>query len=153
MEPRQYRRVDPLVASEAQAARVAGMLTSAALPMIHVGGGVIHSQAFAELAEVSELLKAPVTTSWSARSAISETLPLAWPMPHIEACNQLRGCADVVLVLGSELGETDWWGKAPYWAPSSRQRLIHVDIDDDVLGRNRAAEINILADEIGRAHV
>lgn len=146
LQPHQYRRVDPILASEAQVARVAGMLTSAALPMLHVGGGLIHSQAFAELAEVAELLHAPVATSWSARSALSETSPLAWPMPHIDACTQLRNAADVVLVLGSELGETDWWGKAPYWAPSSRQRVIHVDIDDNSLGRNRGAEINILSD-------
>ncbi len=146
LQPHQYRRVDPILASEAQVARVAGMLTSAALPMLHVGGGLIHSQAFTELAEVAELLHAPVTTSWSARSALAETSPLAWPMPHIDACTQLRNAADVVLVLGSELGETDWWGKAPYWAPSSRQRVIHVDIDDNSLGRNRGAEINILSD-------
>ena len=114
--------------------------------MIHAGGGVIHAQAFAELARVAELLHAPVTTSWSARGVLPETSPLAWPMIHIEACNHLRNTADVVLCLGSELGETDWWGKAPYWATPQTQQFIQVDIDDARLGRNRPADVAILGD-------
>ncbi|MFN2375066.1 MAG: thiamine pyrophosphate-binding protein, partial [Candidatus Binatia bacterium] len=146
LAPHEYRRVEPIPASESQLEAAAELLAGARLPMIHVGGGVIHAQAFAALAEVAELLHAPVTTSWSARSAIVETNPLAWPMPHIEACNQLRREADVVLVVGSELGETDWWGKAPYWAPPSRQKLIQVDASDDCLGRNRRGDLLVLAD-------
>ena len=146
LEPVEYRRVEPVCAPESQVAKAAQMLATASLPMIHVGGGVIHAQAFSELAEVAGLLHAPVTTSWSARGAMAETSPLAWPMPHIDACTQLRNAADVVLVLGSELGETDWWGKAPYWAPPSKQRLIQVDVDDDCLGRNRRADLLVLAD-------
>lgn len=146
LAPFEYRRIEPICASEVDVIRAARMLATARLPMVHVGGGTIHAQAFDELVEVAELLHAPVTTSWSARGAMPETSPLVWPMPHIEACNQLRNAADVVLVLGSELGETDWWGKAPYWAPSSKQAFIQVDIDDDCLGRNRRGEILILAD-------
>jgi len=146
VSPSQYRRMEPICASDEQVAEAAQMLASARLPMIHVGGGLIHARAFAELAEAAELLHAPVTTSWSARGAMAETSPLAWPMPHIDACNALRNAADVVLVLGSELGETDWWGKAPYWAPTAKQCMIQVDVDDDCLGRNRRGELLILAD-------
>jgi acetolactate synthase-1/2/3 large subunit len=145
-EPHQYRRVDPLAPDAVLVERAAEMLVTAKLPIIHAGGGVIHAQAFAELAHVAELLHAPVTTSWNARGVLRETSPLAWPMIHIEACNRLRNAADVVLCLGSELGETDWWGKVPYWAPPQKQKLIQVDIDDARLGRNRPADIAILSD-------
>ena len=37
------------------------------------------------------------------------------PMAHIKLNHEVRNDADVVLVIGSRLGETDWWGKAPYW--------------------------------------
>ena len=53
-------------------------------------------------------------------------------MIHIEACNELHNEADVVLCIGFELGETDWWGKPPYWAPPARQTL-------DPGGRRRRA--------------
>jgi len=144
--PHEYRRVHPIEPPADLVERAAAMLASAALPVIHAGSGIIHAQAYGELAQVAELLQAPVTTSWSARGVLPETSPLAWPMIHIEACNRLRNAADVVLCLGSELGETDWWGKAPYWAPPDRQKMIQVDIDDTRLGRNRPVDLGILAD-------
>ncbi|MBI4517778.1 MAG: thiamine pyrophosphate-binding protein [Deltaproteobacteria bacterium] len=144
--PHQYRRVDPVPPPPDQVERACAMLAAAKLPLLHAGSGIIHAQGFSELEQVAELLHAPVTTSWSARGVLRETSPLAWPMVHIEACNHVRNVADVVLCLGSELGETDWWGKAPYWAPPSKQKLIQVDIDDGKLGRNRPADLSILAD-------
>jgi acetolactate synthase-1/2/3 large subunit len=144
--PHQYRRVAPIEPAAGALEAAADMLVGARLPLIHAGGGVIHALAFDELAEVAELLHAPVTTSWSARGALPETSPLAWPFIHLDACTHLHNEADVVLCLGSELGETDWWGKPPYWAPPRRQQLIHVDVDDGKLGRNRPASLNLLAD-------
>jgi acetolactate synthase-1/2/3 large subunit len=146
LAPHQYRRVAPVEPPAAQVDRAAELIVSARLPMIHAGSGVVHAGAFAELAHLAELLHAPVTTSWSARGVLSESSPLSWPMLHIEACNHLRNEADLVLCVGSELGETDWWGKAPFWAPASRQRLVQVDVDDAALGRNRPADLAILGD-------
>ncbi len=144
--PAQYRRSEPQRPDPALVERAARMLVEARLPVLHAGSGVIWSGAFAELARVADLLHAPVTTSWSARGVLAETSPLAWPMVHIEACNQLRNEADCALVVGAQLGETDWWGKAPYWATPARQRLIQVDADEARLGRNRPADLAVLSD-------
>ncbi len=144
--PASYRRSQPLAPDREQVTQAAALLLNARLPLIHVGSGVIHAQAYDELAQLAELLQAPVTTSWSARGALSEDSPLAWPMVHIKAVNALRGEADVALVLGSELGETDWWGKPPYWASWDKQKMIQVDIDQRVLGRIRPADLLVLAD-------
>jgi len=146
LKPAQYRRVDPITPAGDQVDAVVEMMLQADLPMIHAGSGIIHAQAFDELARVAELLHAPVTTSWSARGVLPETHELGWPMIHIKAVNQIRTTADLVLVLGSELGETDWWGKAPYWKGPDDQKMIQVDIDDEKLGRIRPAALNVLAD-------
>ena len=122
------------------------MLVEARLPVIHAGGGVLHAGAFAELAELGELLGAPVTTSWSARGVLPEDHRLAWPMVHVKQVNEARKAADLILALGSRIGETDWWGKQPYWGAPGTQKLIQVDIDDEVLGRNRPADLAVLAD-------
>lgn len=146
LKPWQYRRVEPIQPPRGQVEKAAEMLTEAKLPLIHAGSGIIHAAAFEELARLAELLHAPVTTSWSARGALPETSQLAWPMIHIKACNEVRNSADLVLCLGSELGETDWWGKAPYWAKPDEQKLIQVDIDEEKLGRTRSADMTVLAD-------
>ena len=60
MSPRQYRRTEPLEPSPADVDRAADMLASARLPTIHAGSGIIHAGAYAELAELAEMLQAPV---------------------------------------------------------------------------------------------
>ncbi|MCB2193399.1 MAG: thiamine pyrophosphate-binding protein [Deltaproteobacteria bacterium] len=144
--PASYRSTAPLAPDPEQVKQAAYLLANAALPMIHAGSGIIHAQAYEELAQLAELLQAPVTTSWGARGVLSEDSPLAWPMVHIKAVNALRNEADVALVLGSELGETDWWGKPPYWAPWDKQKMIQVDIDPEILGRIRPADLLVAAD-------
>ena len=145
-EPHQYRRPVSLRPDPDQIETAAALLSEAQLPLIHAGSGVIHAEAYSELLQLAELLHAPVTTSWSGRGVFPEPHPLAWPMVHVKACNEIRNAADVVLCLGSRLGETDWWGKAPNWRQPARQRLIQVDTDEEILGMNRPADVAVLAD-------
>jgi acetolactate synthase-1/2/3 large subunit len=145
-QPHQYRRTEPVPPPPALVERAAEMLTSAELPMIHAGSGIIHAAAYDELRRVAEILHAPVTTSWAARGVLPEMSPVAIPMPYVKLNHEVRNDADVVLVVGSRLGETDWWGKAPYWRHPSEQKMIQVDLDGHILGANKPAEINVLAD-------
>jgi acetolactate synthase-1/2/3 large subunit len=142
----QYRRTTAPQPDPTQLDQAATLLVQAAFPLIHAGSGVIHSGAYDELARVAELLHAPVVTSWSARGVLPEISPLAWPMIHVKACNEVRNASDLVLCLGSKLGETDWWGKAPYWRPPAEQRMIQVDIDEEVLGAQKPADLVVLSD-------
>jgi thiamine pyrophosphate-dependent acetolactate synthase large subunit-like protein len=109
--------------------------------MIHAGSGIIHCHAYDALRRVAELLHAPVTTSWAARGMLSETSPLAITMPHVKLNHKVRNDADVVLILGSRIGETDWWGKPPYWRHPSEQKTIQVDLDADIIGLNKPADL------------
>ena len=143
-EPHQYRMMELPKASDYQVERAVELLSKADFPIIHAGSGVIHSGAKEELKLVAEKLKAMVTTSWAGRGALDEANPLAVSMVHIEANNNVRSEADVVLVLGSRLGETDWWGKAPNW--NAKQTVIQVDLDPAILGANKPAELTIQAD-------
>jgi len=145
-EPGAYRNVERLSPAEAQVERAADLLAGAERPLIHAGSGVIHAAAYDALARVARLLHAPVTTSWGGRAALSEVHGYAVPMIHVELVNRVRGEADCALVLGSRLGETDWWGKPPYWAPAREQRTIQVDLDEETIGNNRPLELGIVAD-------
>lgn len=146
LAPHQYRRTAPLAPAAHEVEAAADLLLAADLPLVHAGSGVLHADASAELQRVAELLHAPVTTSWSARGVFAEGHALSWPMVHFDAVKQVRNAADVALVVGGLLGETDFWGKAPYWAPTTRQKLVQVDVDEASLGRNRPTDLAILAD-------
>ncbi len=145
-DPGAYRRHEPVAPPSSLIEKAADLLAAAEFPLIHAGSGIIHAQAYDELAAVAETLQSPVTTSWSARGVLSEDHPLAWPMIHVEAVNQVRNAADLVLCLGARLGETDWWGKPPYWRTPAEQRMIQVDLDEENLGLNKPADLPVLGD-------
>ncbi len=145
LPPARYRRTEPVFPSEDQVDRAAKMLTAAKLPLIHAGAGIIHAMAFDELAKTSELLDAPVSLSWCARGALAET-PRIFPMIDVTMNNKLRNDADLVLTLGSRIGETDWWGKQPYWRNPADQKMIQVDIDSRWIGANKPVDLGIVAD-------
>lgn len=145
-EPSRYRSVGPIVPPDELVEKAAEMLVSAKLPLVHAGAGVMHAQAWGELATLLELLHCPVTTSWSARDVVAEMPAYAIPMPHVDLVKKVRNEADVVLTLGSRLGETDLWGKPPHWAPPSRQKMVQVDIDQETIGLNKPVDVGIVAD-------
>ena len=145
-DPASYRSLDPMAPLSELVEKAAHMLAEARFPLIHAGTGVIHAQAHKELMELANLLEAPVSTSWGARSAMDERKGQSIPMIYLSTTTKLRNKADVVLALGSRIGETDWWGKPPYWAPPSRQKLIQVDLDGAVFGFNKPVNLAVQAD-------
>ena len=146
LESAQYRSLTPLRPAPEDVKAAARMLSEAEMPMIQAGSGVIHALAFSELKEVAELLNAPVTTSWAADSVLPHVLPFMCPMSLMEMVNAVRNSADLCLCLGSSMGETDWWGKAPYWAAPDKQKFIQVDLEASVIGRNRRVDLAVTAD-------
>ena len=144
--PHQYRHTDPVTPTAEQITRAAQMLIAASAPMVHAGSGIIHAGAYDALRRVVELLHAPLTTSWAARGLMSEDSPLAITMPHVALNHKVRNEADVALIIGTRVGETDWWGKPPYWRDPSEQKTIQVDLDGDMLGLNKPADLAILSD-------
>jgi acetolactate synthase-1/2/3 large subunit len=110
-----------------------------------VGSGVLHAQAGGLVEELARTLRAPITASWGGRSAIDERLKNAIPiLPPL--VDQVRSGSDVVLALGTRLGETDWWGRGRYWGQPGEQRLIQVDNDEEILGLNKPVTLAVLSD-------
>lgn len=145
-EPGSYRPMEPLTPTRTQIEQAAQMLRSAKRPLVQAGSGVVHALAYDELAEVARLLEAPVTTSWGGRAAIDERNPRAVPMHLVPVVNRARVEADMILALGTRFGETEWWGKPPYWGSPDEQPTIQVDIDVDTLGNVRPAALPVQAD-------
>jgi len=124
--------------------RAADLLLSAQRPLLWAGGGVILSNASPELTELSEVLNAPVATTPEGKGAISEDHPLSLGC-GFHGFGAVRGAAsqaDVVLAVGTRLTSQ----MVPGTALKKPQRLIHVDADPAVIGKNYPAEVGIVAD-------
>lgn len=145
-EPSQYRNTTPIATNKDQVKQAARMILDAKKPIMHAGSGIIHAGAFEELSELANMMYMPVTSSWGARGSLCEENELSVPMVHTDVNDSIRNEADLVLILGSRLGETDWWGKQPNWANPSEQKTIQVDLEEEFIGRNKPVALGIVAD-------
>ncbi|TFD58314.1 MULTISPECIES: 5-guanidino-2-oxopentanoate decarboxylase [unclassified Cryobacterium] len=105
---------------------------------ILAGGGA--RRAGAEVLRLAELLDAPVVTTVHGKGIIPEdhTLSLGASIRLAPAQNLLNE-SDVLLIVGSELGDSDLWGGTI--APAGA--VIRIDIDPGQLDKNLAATIGL----------
>jgi 5-guanidino-2-oxopentanoate decarboxylase len=122
-------------------AQAAELLGAAARPGVVAGGGA--AGAAAALGALAERLGAPVITTANGKGTIPDGHPLALGarLNFPAARAWLEGC-DVVLAVGTELGESDLWG--PPLALSGK--LVRVDIDPLQAHSNNAAAVAVIGD-------
>jgi acetolactate synthase-1/2/3 large subunit len=135
--------VAPLTPDPADVERMAALLSAAKRPLIIAGTGVLRAHASAELARVAERLDAPVIVTLSGGGAIPADHPLyaGYLISRHPAVMKLLAEADLVFVAGSRL---DAQTSARWTLPLPR--LVHLDIDADVIGRIFPVEAGLVAD-------
>jgi acetolactate synthase I/II/III large subunit len=113
-------------------------------PLLYFGLGAI--QAGADLVALAERLNAPVATTISGKGVFNETHPL-WLWCGFGAAapsfvRKIAASCDLTLAIGCRFSEvgTGSYGMKP------AGKLIHVDIDPSVLGRNYPADLPIVSD-------
>lgn len=125
-------------------AQAAARLLQARRPLILAGGGAV--DAGSDLQRLAEHLQAPVALTINAKGIIAPDHPLLIGSSQSTAATRaLVREADVVLALGTELGETDYDTvfDGGFAIPGE---LIRIDIDPQQLARNYRAAIAIVAD-------
>jgi acetolactate synthase-1/2/3 large subunit len=130
--------------------KAAKLLLSAERPVILAGGGVIASDASAELVEIAEFLGAAVTTSFMGKGSIAEDHPLfAWACGDLGSIpgNAMTREADVILAVGCRFSDRITSSYRPGLTfDIPKTKLIQVDIDGFEIGKNYPAEVGILGD-------
>ncbi|WP_204051177.1 thiamine pyrophosphate-binding protein [Microbispora siamensis] len=138
--PGPWRAPHPPAPSPAAVAEALGLLTRAGSPVIVAGGGSLGGAA--PLRVVAEALGAPVVTTTAGKGVLDEDHPLAvGPFLGFAAARKLMEDADVLLVVGSELGDAELPDRL---AP--RGAVIRVDLDPAQLHKNLRATLPVHAD-------
>ena len=130
--------------SDATLSNAIEILQNAVQPVIAVGGGVQHAQR--ELIEFAEMIGAPVVNTTNAKGILprGHRLSVGYS-PSFPEIRDLIQDADVVVAIGTELGETDF----DFFLTGKKVEcnfLIRVDIDPNQLKANAAADIGIVGD-------
>jgi thiamine pyrophosphate-dependent acetolactate synthase large subunit-like protein len=124
------------------------LLAQGARPLVIAGGGARH--AGAELRRLVERLDCPLVTTAAGKGVLAEGHPsnFGTSLPY-RPIQQLIADADVVLAVGTELGETDMYftTRLPLGG-----LLIRIDVDPVKLSDQYAADVCLWSDARGALH-
>jgi len=126
--------------------QAAELLAKAERPIILAGGGVITAGASDEIVEMSDLLMAPVATTFMGKGAFPEVHPLSLGsigMHGNPAANRIIGEADVLLAVGTRFGDRATANLSAF-APDAKK--IHIEIDNAEINKNIEVDVPIVAD-------
>jgi acetolactate synthase I/II/III large subunit len=128
--------------------RLRELLAAAERPFVVVGGGGWSGEAAADLQAFAEEWKLPVAASFRRQDYLDNTSPSyagVLTIGHDPAlAERLRGC-DVLLVVGSRLGDIPTRGYTTLEPPRTPQTLVHVHADPEELGRVFQPDLPIAA--------
>ena len=125
----------------------AEVILAAKRPVFICGGGVIISGASAALAQLAELLDAPVASTVSGHGAIPDSHPLAVGVVGanggVDQTRDIVASADTVIFVGCRAGSTTTEHGT---VPSHDVPIVHIDIDPMVVGANYRVEAGLVGD-------
>ncbi|NIB38390.1 thiamine pyrophosphate-binding protein [Pseudomaricurvus alkylphenolicus] len=140
-----YRSVELQQVPEAQLAQAADLLANAEFPVILAGQGIHTARGHDELEALARTLKCAVIPTFGAKGVLPENDPQTLIFGFegsIEACAD----ADVVLAVGTSIGEPVFFGEAPRWGEPGKQKWIHVERNPARLHTNRLADCPLVGD-------
>jgi len=144
LDKNQYRALEQPAIGERAIKESLDLLAGATKPLIVSGGGVSRAGAWNELKEFAEYLQIPVIETIMGIGTLTNKskclLGATIAGPGLKAAAE----ADVVLALGCRFTYTMGHGEEPFWKDS--QKLIQVDIDPSMIGRQKPVTLGIIGD-------
>jgi acetolactate synthase-1/2/3 large subunit len=122
------------------------LLEGAERPTILVGGGVSWSRAGPEIAQLADLLMAPIVTTLMAKGAIPEDHPLVLGvcgMHGRQVANYALNNCDVLLAIGTRFSDRVTGNLSEF---GKNTKVVHVDIDSSEIGKNVKGRVGLVGD-------
>ena len=123
------------------------MMMAAERPLIVAGGGIIVSEASAELVELAEFLRVPVTPTLMGWTAIPDDHPLNTGMVGTQVQRRCGNAtfldSDFVLGIGNRWASRHTGDLEAY---RRGRKFVHIDIEPTQIGRVFGPDVGIVAD-------
>jgi thiamine pyrophosphate-dependent acetolactate synthase large subunit-like protein len=145
LKPHQYRlvhqRADAQSIAEARA-----LLENAKAPVLLLGQGCFVSRAHDMLTELAGKLNCPILQTNAVEAVLPGMEDRTFPYSSATGA-EIAGTSDVVLAIGTELGEALNYGRGHSWKPGNETRKwIYVERDADAMGVNRPIDVPLVGD-------
>lgn len=144
----------PTLPSLEQAGTVVERLAAATQPLIIAGGAMRSEAGTAALKQLAERHRVPVALTWKNQDLFDNNSPLY--AGHLgfgspPALKEQLSRADLIVALGTRLGDVASLHYTLPAAPEPRQPLIHIYPDPDIIGRNFRTDIGLACDPVAFA--
>ncbi len=124
--------------------RVVDALSQSRRRILLVGGGAIAAGAHAEVQALAEQLQIPVLTTVDGRGVMPEDHPLCIGNYYNSAgMYKAIGDADLTLAIGTKFAVGV---DGQFAAQTPPGKLVHIDIDSNMIGRTHQAHVGLVAD-------
>jgi len=129
--------------------KIVAALRSAKRPLMLAGGGVARSAATEQFRELVQRTGFPVTTTPKAFGVVDFASP-----SHIGSAGVLAGTAmvracqeaDLILAVGCKFSSWIPVNKPPKYSVPAGQKIMQIDIDDSMLGKNAPLAMGLVGD-------
>ncbi len=146
LPPEAYRLMS-LPAHQSAVDRAAALIRQAESPLLLVGQGAFTARAHDALAQLAELLQCPVIHTYPVSSFIDGAEERTFPCGFSPAGAAAVSASDVVIAIGTEIGEPVHHGVEGHWAKGRTDRQwIYIERDPLAIGVNRHIDVPLVGD-------
>ncbi len=143
--PHRYRLVDQH-AGTPEVAEAARLLEQAKCPILLVGQGALAARGHAAVKALADKLACPVIQTTAAEAVIEGLDERTFPYGSAVA-SEIVAQSDVVVAIGTEIGEPMHYGRGHHWASGDAARKwIYVERDPTAIGVNRPIDVPLVGD-------
>ncbi len=137
-------RPEPAGAAHPHGAEIARLIGASRSPLLVAGGG-----ARGAVHQVRALADhgVPVLTTVNGKGILDETHPAALGASvRLPAAHRAMNDADLLIVVGSELGDSDLWGGVVSPGKQGGRTVVRIDLDAAQLHKNVTADLDVVGD-------
>jgi len=134
----------PVRSDPADVEAVAAVMAKARRPLVLAGGGA--RRAGSQIRALADL-GIPVLTTVNGKGILDESHPASLGAgARLAAAHQAVNDADVLIIVGSEVGDSDLWGGEVTPGRPDQRMVIRIDLDPAQLQKNVRADLPIAGD-------
>jgi acetolactate synthase I/II/III large subunit len=146
LPPSAYRLVEP-GADARMIAKAAELVRAAKNPILLVGHAVQCNRGGAKVKALADVLQCPVIQTSGGTAYIEGLEDRTFPYLFSSVGNEIVKQSDLVIAIGTELGEPMHYGKGHHWRTGNEQRKwIYVELDPTAIGQNRSFDVPLVGD-------
>ncbi len=146
LPPSEYRLFEPGADGE-MVAKAVELIKNAECPIILTGHAVQCTRSGHKVKELAELMGCPVLQTSGGNAFIEGIEDRTFPYLFAEVADEIVAKSDVVIAIGTEIGEPVHYGRGFLWAEGNVDRKwIYVELDPEAIGQNRPIDVPLVGD-------